>query len=236
MLFDIGKTKTDQEGTKIIDHLWHFYSNTEYPEMFPFLSMACNLICDTTIINGQFYLFEGLGKYERFNRIFLEIVGHTKYRHRFISFVIPPEDFGTHSIRKGSVTFVATGCTTCPPIASIFLRANWEMSGVMNRYIKYKSASDQFRGKFVSGRSRMSTEFAIIPAYFYFTSCEEAEREQNEGRIGNWIKSRMPLTAHSNEKVFVMFRMCVAALVYYDELLMEHLHRNRMARTSIFLT
>ena len=47
---------------------------------------------------------------------------------------------------------------------------------------------------------------------------------------------RMPLTAQSNEKVFGMFIMCVAALVYYNDLLKEHLHRNSMARTSIFLT
>ena len=46
----------------------------------------------------------------------------------------------------------------------------------------------------------------------------------------------MPLTAQSNEKLFGMFRMCVAALVYYDDFLKEHIHRNSMARTSIFLT
>ena len=46
----------------------------------------------------------------------------------------------------------------------------------------------------------------------------------------------MPLTAQSNEKVFGMFRMCVAALVYYDNFLKENLHCNSMSRTSIFLT
>ena len=46
----------------------------------------------------------------------------------------------------------------------------------------------------------------------------------------------MPLTAQSNEKVFGMFRMCVAALVYYNDFLKEHLHLNSMTRTSIFLT
>ena len=46
----------------------------------------------------------------------------------------------------------------------------------------------------------------------------------------------MTLTAQSNYKVFGVFRMCVAALVYYDDFLKEHLHLNSMARTSIFLT
>ena len=110
------------------------------------------------------------------------------------------------------------------------------MPGVMNHYIKYESAGDQFTGKCVSGSSRMSTGFAISPEYFDFNSCDEAERENNENRIDNWIKSRMPLTAQSNEKVFGMFRICVSDLVYYNDFLKEHLHRNSMARTSIFLT
>ena len=223
LLFDIGK-KTDQEGTKHIDHPWHVYSNPEYPEMYPFLAMACHLICDPTILNVQCHLFEGSEQYERFNIIFLEIVGHPKYRQRFIALGMPSEDFGTHSIRKGAVTFVATECTACPPIASIYLRVNLAMPGVMNRYIKYESAGDQFTVKCVSGSSRMSTEFAIIPVYFDFTSFGEAEMEHNESRIDNWIKARMPLTSQSNEKVFGVFRMCVAALVYYDNFLKEHLH------------
>ena len=110
------------------------------------------------------------------------------------------------------------------------------MPGVMNRYIKYESAGDQFTGKCVSGHSRMSTEFEIRPVYFDFTSCDEAEREHNENMIDNWIKARMLLISQSNEKVFGMFRMCVPALVYYNDLLKEHLHRNSMARMSIFLT
>ena len=155
----------------------------------------------------------GSGQYDRFNRIFLEIVGHPKYRQIFIALGMPPEDFGTHSIRKGAVTFVATGCTTCPPIASICLCSNWAMPGGMNRYIKYESTGNQFKGKCVSGRSRVSTEFAISPAYFNFTSCDEAEKEHNEIRIDNRIKSRMMLTAQSNDKVLGIFRMCVEALV-----------------------
>ena len=82
----------------------------------------------------------------------------------------------------------------------------------------------------------MRTEFAIIPAYFYCTGCDEAEREHNEIRIDNWIKAKMPLTSQSNEKVFGMFRMRVSALVYYDDLLKEHIHRNSMARRSTFFT
>ena len=88
-------------------------------DFFSFLSIACHLICDTKIINGQCHLFEGSIQYERFNRIFLKIVGHSKYRQIFIALGMPPEDFGPNYIRKGAVIYFATGCTTCTPIASI---------------------------------------------------------------------------------------------------------------------
>ena len=78
---------------------------------------------------------------------------------------IVPEDFGTHSIQKGAATHMATGSTACPPIASICLRANWAMPCVLNRYIKYENAGDQFVGKCVSGRSRKSKEFVASPPY-----------------------------------------------------------------------
>ena len=114
--------------------------------------MDCHLIFNTTILNGQCNIFEGSGQYEQFNRILLEIVGHPKYRQIFIYLGMPPEDFGTHSIRKGAVKFVATEFTTCPPIASILFRANLAIPGVINHYIKYESAGGQFVGKCVSGR------------------------------------------------------------------------------------
>ncbi len=63
-----------------------------------------------------------------------------------LSLGMPPESFGTHSIRKGAVTYVATGSTSFPPIASICLLANWAMPGVMNHYIMFENAGDQFVG------------------------------------------------------------------------------------------
>ena len=100
LLFYIGKIKTDQEVTNNIDRTWHVYSNPECPGIFSFLAIACHLICDTTILNGQCHIFEESIQYERFNIIFLKIVGHSKYRQRFIALGIPPEDFGTNYIRK----------------------------------------------------------------------------------------------------------------------------------------
>ena len=199
----------------------------------PFQAMAFHMIYYPTILNGQCHIFEGSGQYEQFNRIFLEIVVQFKYRQIFIALGMPPEDFGNSSIRKGAVTFVYTVCTTCTPITSICLRVNWAMTGVMKRYIKYESTGNQLTVKCVYGRSRMSTAFEISPVYFYFNSFDEDERGNNDSRIDNWVKARMTLTANSNEKVFGMFRMCVAALLCYYGFLNENIHLNSISRTSI---
>ena len=131
-LFDIGVTKTDQEGTRNVDHPWHVYANPEDPYICPFLAMARHLMNNPLILGGKRSLFEGSSQYERFNKIFNEIIHDPRYSGEFVALGIPPEHFGTHSIRKGAVTHIATGTTSCPPIASICLRANWAMPGVMN--------------------------------------------------------------------------------------------------------
>ena len=137
----------------------------KYPKICAHLFFVRHIIVNPTVLNRQTQLFEGRSQYERFNAIFRDIVSSPEHRDKFASLGITPEDFGTHSIRKGAVTHVSTGSTACPPIASICLRANWAMPGVMNRYIKYESAGDQFVGRCASGRSRNSTKFAVSCAY-----------------------------------------------------------------------
>ena len=235
LLFDIGKTKTDQEGTKNIDHPWHVYANPQNPYICTVLAMARHLMCNPTILNGQCDLFEGSSQYERFNKIFIDIINDDEYREVFTSLGMPPDHFGTHSIRKGAVTHVATGSTSSPPIASICLRANWAMPGVMNRYIKFEYAGDQFVGKSVSGRNRMKKDFAESCAYFDFSGCTKVEKEESEGKLHTWIKDRMPEVAKSNENVFGVFKMCIASFMLHRQFLNENLHRNSSVRTSIFM-
>ena len=102
--------------------------------------MTCHIDANPTILNGQCDLFEGMPQYKRFNAIFHEVINDERCANRFASLRMPPEHFGTHSIRKGAATHVATGSTACPPIASLW--TNWAMSGVLNRYIRYEAASD----------------------------------------------------------------------------------------------
>jgi hypothetical protein len=147
---------------------------------------------------------------------------------------MPPQQFGTHSIRKGAVIHISTGTMSCPPIASICLRANWAMPGVINRYIKYENSGDQFVRKCVSGRARLSKEFAASPAYFDFSSCTRADKDQNVKTIDTWIKERMPVAGQSNDKVFALFKMCIASIVHNRDFLLANLHSTSKLRASVF--
>ena len=52
LLFDMDVTKTDQEGTKNIDHPWNVYSCPEYPEICAHLVFAPHIMANPLILNG----------------------------------------------------------------------------------------------------------------------------------------------------------------------------------------
>ena len=76
---------------------------------------------------------------------------------------------GAHSIRKGSITIFATGCTVSPPMASICLRAGWSTIPIKDQYTHYKKVGDQFVGRSVTGISSLSKDFGISPVHWDFT-------------------------------------------------------------------
>ena len=233
LLFNFAKTKTDQEGTKNIDHPWHVYANPIDPAVCPLLALSRHIMVHPTILTGQCNLFEGMSQYERFNRIFNDVV--IEYREDFVALGICPEDFGTHSIRKGAATFVSTGCTVSPPMASICLRACWTLGGVNDRYIKYEKAGDQYVGRVVSGLPVLGKEFAVSPPHFDFSTCEnEVEEERKTFALNNWIKSRIPQEAKSNESIFYLIKMCLSSFIYHREFLEKNLHQASAVRCTVF--
>jgi hypothetical protein len=87
--FDIGKSKTDQDGTQNLDHPWHIYSTPNCPQICTFLLLARHLINCPKILEGNTVLFEGSDQYNRFNKIFLRII--KKHREEFVSLGVSPE-------------------------------------------------------------------------------------------------------------------------------------------------
>jgi hypothetical protein len=98
------------------------------------------------------------------------------------------------------------------------------MPGVMNRYIKFENAGNQFIRKCVSGHAKISKEFAASLANFDFSTCTRADKDQNIKTIDTWIKERMPVAGQSNDKVFALFKMCIAYIVHNKDFLLANLH------------
>jgi hypothetical protein len=186
LCFQVGPSKGDQEGSKHQDHPFHVYSVPQNPAICPVLAFCKHLLCNPRILSGKCKLFDGANQYERFNNILRGIVTSDEHRQALIDLQMPPNYFGTHSLRKGAVTHVACGTTSSPPIVSICIRANWAMPGVMSRYIRYEAAGDMYVGRSVCGRHRLEKEFAESIPYFDFSEFSGEDKEEKR-REEKWM-------------------------------------------------
>ena len=109
------------------------------------------------------------------------------------------------------------------------------MGGVLNRYLKYEGAGDQYVGRCVTGRNRMNTRFAESMPYFDFSGFGKVEKETMMRTLDDWIKRQMPAGGAENESVFCLFRCCLASLIYHKDWLEENLHSQNPLFLSPFL-
>ncbi len=184
LLVYVGPSKGDQDGTKHIDHPWHIYSVPEGLKICPVLAFSKYLLTHPHIMNGECLMFDGASQYDRLNALLKEVVHHEDHAEEFGKLGLDVEYFGTHSIRKGSITHGTCGVVNGPPIASICIRANWKMPGIMNRYMRYESAGEEFvDGWFVVAPNLVRGSKRAVPI---LTSVIVMKwRKHGEGR--NWM-------------------------------------------------
>jgi hypothetical protein len=79
------------------------------------------------------------------------------------------EFIGTHSIRKGAVTYVISGAGGgFAGIIAVLLRGGWHLEGITNRYFKFGDAGDQVLGRQLCGLPTTSAAIAAMLACFDF--------------------------------------------------------------------
>ncbi|ETV77444.1 hypothetical protein H257_08861 [Aphanomyces astaci] len=133
------KSKTDQTGSKRRDPR-HVYANPSSPAICTFLALGAN-------------------QRDRFGKA-LKALDYTVLGEAASGTV------GTHSIRKGAATFVCSGSTSGPSVISVCLRCGWSLGNVVERYMHYEKAGDQFVGRVVAGLPLNSADFAQLPPHF----------------------------------------------------------------------
>lgn len=155
--------KNDQDGNRPRDPR-HIYANPVAPEICPILSLGVYFAVLGFSEDGQ--LFPGGNQYCRFLKVLKEALAVEDIATIVNELGLTPDDFGSHSARKGAATYVSSCSTAGPSAASICLRAGWTLPGVQDKYIRYEAAGDQIVGRYVAGLPFTSAVFATLPPYF----------------------------------------------------------------------
>ena len=125
---------------------------------------------------------------------------------------IPFDEIGTHSYRKGSATYTASGSTSAPPIVAICLRAGWKLGGVLNTYLSLESAGDRFVGRVCALLPQVSKNFCVLPPRFPLNMSQADSALVDKvmfGMFGQyWLYGR---------GFACVLRHCLASLCYHRE-------------------
>jgi len=228
LVFEFAKSKSLPDGG---DHVgpWHVYANPHEPHMCPVLALAKYLFTNVGILSGKSPLFEGESQYSRYSNIFSKLINENMDELK--QFGVKVGDYGTHSLRKGVATMVASGCTVSPPIGSICIRVGWSMGGVKDRYIKFESAGDHYVGRCAACLDQTTKEFAVSPPFFDYSPLPVEQRAQKRKEIGLWLLQRIPNDDSVSGPVLHLAYMCFATVCYHYEFLRDTLSPNSAFRS-----
>lgn len=160
MVVDMSRHKADQTGEKTTPK--HIYANPYQPAICPILAMGLHFFSISYRETGDDHskIFVGTISYDNFSRWLRETLGGVE----ILGF--KPDDYGTHSYRKGAATHCA-GFIGGPSIITIYLRAEWTFGTVQDRYLLYVDAGDQLCGRIICGLTfNDGVKFSVLPPRF----------------------------------------------------------------------
>lgn len=166
-------SKTDQVGEDS-QYPRHIYANPQSPVVCPVLALALYFCCCFNIEQmGSSKLFPGPRQCTRFSNILSRVLQDHEEKVNKLGYQL--DDIGTHSIRKGAFSYLAS-LNGGPPSAAICIRGGWTMGKVRDVYMRYVSSGDEFVGRCLALLQLMSTEFASSPPFFSYDSGSDTEK------------------------------------------------------------
>jgi hypothetical protein len=154
--------KNDQEGDRRDPR--HVYANPLMPQVCPILSLA--IYVATLGFDASEMVFPGGNQYDRYTKILKRTMTAGPVKTALDDIGLSAADFGSHSARKGSATYVSSCSTAGPSASAVCLRAGWSLPGVQDTYVRYEAAGDRIVGRFVAGLPFQSSGFAMLPPFF----------------------------------------------------------------------
>jgi len=213
-------TKTDQTGEKCSRFPRHIYANIEDLEQCPILSLGVYMICTPVkqCSNRLFYQTSA-----SFRTILDTLLGTEEGTEQLKKLGRTKEEYGSHSIRKGSATF-AGGITGSPVHHALRIRGGWAgESAIVDGYVQYNTGGDQEIGRYLAGMNYLNYEFATSPPYFM---------NEDEKEVQNAITMCFPgIPLNMNN----ICRFLLASLVYHSAWLKQNLaHDHVLFLTPLF--
>ena len=213
--------KGDQTGAEA-KYPRHLYANAVTPIFCPVFALSVYFsCCFNTRQTGDSLLFPGGGQYNRFGRLLEQVLEEHEDTVYTLGYNL--SDIGTHSIRKGSVSYVSS-LPGGPPAASICIRAGWTMGKVKDIYMRYVSSGDQFVGRCLSMLNILSSDFG--------SSCPYFSDDCDIDWINDLAIAQFPMVSEVNG--FGLFcQRCLASLLFHRDVLFA-LPANHVVRISSF--
>jgi hypothetical protein len=131
------------------------------------------------------------------------------------------EELGTHSIRKGAVSYIAL-MPGGPSAVAVCIRAGWTMGKVKDVYMRYVTSGDPFVGRTLCLLNVLSPDFGVSPPHF----CTEDF---------DWIEQchtlQFPMIARVDH-LKKLTRMCLATIIFQTGWLSSILNVNPFFSSS----
>lgn len=226
LLVYFRKQKNDQDGSRSLVPR-SVYANPVQPEVCSVLALGIFWMCFPPTSLSQ-NLFTGSAQAARFGAALLRILGSQSDLLKEHGFV--PEDFGTHSNRKGSATYVTSGTPDGPGQVPVNLRGGWTMKDVEKSYFQFERAGDQFVGRTVAGLPPLSEKFALLPPMFRELTVEDGEI------IAEVLAACFPVVRKEEATPLLpILRQALASVVHHSSWLLTVLPKDHpLLQTALF--
>ena len=219
--FDIyfAHTKTDQTGSDA-KYPRHLYANPTNPLVCPVFALALHFSCNyNTPVDVSSPLFHGSDQHARFGELLTKCL--REHETELHAFGYQFEDLGTHSIRKGAVSYLAS-LVGGPPAAATCIRAGWTMGKVRDIYMRYVASGDQFVGRCLSLLPIHSVKFGVSPPFF------SSHWEQWGMCVAEAQLTMLCNVTHLRR----LAMMCTASLLHHRTFVLSSLQPNHVIRSS----
>ena len=201
-------TKTDQTGDEA-KYSRHLYANPHSPLVCPVFALSVYFSCCCNLFEGNNnMLFPGPDQYQRFSCMLSHVINEHSEDVHALGF--NPSEIGTHSIRKGAISYLSS-LPGGPPIASVCILAGWTMGNVKDINLRYVSSGDQFVGRCLSLLPLLQAEFGSSQAYFPPAWMPWVEQYRSV---------QFPVVA-TVEHLQQLTTMCLASLVHHHQFILS---------------